>query len=134
MSAEPVILRPHHALCMAFFVGEGYSSDFSRHMGEVLDSLLQGGTVRLQCAVDSVCSACPENEGERCRKPALVAGYDQAVLTLCGLEEGNVLPFQELTALVQRRIIAPGLRESVCGGCQWNDLCRTVPSRWAGAR
>lgn len=131
MCAEPVRLRPHHGLCMAFFVGEGYSDAFSRHMGEVLAALLKGGGVRLCCAVDQVCAACPENEGGLCRKPEQVAGYDRAVLRLCGLREGAELPFADFTALVQRRIIAPGLREDICGGCQWNELCRSVPSRWA---
>ena len=42
MCAEPIRLRPHHGLCMAYFVGEGYSSGFSRHMGEVLAALLEG--------------------------------------------------------------------------------------------
>ena len=42
MCAEPVRLRPHHGLCMAYFAGEGYSPGFSRHMGEVLETLLAG--------------------------------------------------------------------------------------------
>lgn len=131
MCAEPVRLRPHHGLCMAYFAGEGYSPSFSRHMGEVLEALLAGGTVRLCCAVDEVCSACPENRDGLCRKPDQTARYDRAVLRLCGLREGMTLPFAAFTALVQARIIAPGLRESVCGGCRWDGLCRSVPSRWA---
>lgn len=129
---SPVPLRPHHGLCMAFFVGEGYSEGFSRHMGEVLSALCRGGRVRLECAADTVCAACPENRGGTCRKPDLVAGYDRAVLALCGLREGAVLPFDQFTALVQSRIIAPDRRGEICGGCQWDSLCRTVPSRWAG--
>jgi len=115
---------------MAFFVGEGYSDDFSRHMAQTLTALLEGGTVQLTCAVDAVCQYCPENQDGQCRKPGLVAGYDRAVLDRCGLEEGEVLPFAAFVGLVQERIIAPGLRESICGGCQWNALCRSVPSRW----
>lgn len=131
MCAEPAALRPHHGLCMAYFVGEGYSDAFSRHMGEVLAALLAGGTVRLHSGVDQVCGACPERRGALCRKPEQVARYDRLVLQLCGLREGAVLPFSAFTALVQERIIAPGLRESICGGCQWDRLCASVESRWA---
>ena len=133
MCAEPLPLRPHHGLCMAYFVGEGYSGAFSRHMGQVLEALLAGGRVSLTCGVDAVCAACPENLGGVCRKPAQVARYDQAVLRLCALREGAVLPFSDFTALVQRRIIAPGRRESICGGCRWSRLCASVKSRWAAA-
>lgn len=132
MYAEPVRLRPHHGLCMAYFVGEGYSDAFSRHMGEILSALLAGGVVRLCCAVDEVCAACPENTGGLCRKPEQVAGYDQSVLRLCGLREGTVLSFAAFTSLVQKRIIEPGLREQICGECRWSGLCRGVHSRWAG--
>ena len=131
MCAEPIRLRPHHGLCMAYFVGEGYSDGFSRHMGEVLSALLEGGLVRLRCGVDEVCAACPENQGGMCRKPEQVARYDRAVLQLCGLQEGAVLSFARFTALVQERISAAGRRDSICGCCQWNHLCSSVPSRWA---
>ena len=35
--AQPVLLRPHHGMCLAYFKGEGYSDGFSAHMKEVLD-------------------------------------------------------------------------------------------------
>ena len=37
--ARPVLLRPHHGMCLAYFKGEGYSDGFSAHMKEVLDEL-----------------------------------------------------------------------------------------------
>lgn len=132
MRDKIVTLRPHHGLCLAYFVGKGYSDGFARGMAEVLKALLNGGAVRLRCGVDDICAACPENSGGRCRTPAQVDRYDRAVLRLCGLREGAVLSFAAFTALVQARIIAPGRRESICGGCQWSELCRSVPSRWAG--
>ena len=61
-------LRAHHGLCMAYFVGEGYSSGFKKHMAEV-----------------------------------------------------------------QEKIIAKGLREEICGDCQWSSICAATPSRWAKA-
>ena len=118
-------------MCLAYFVGRGYSGRFSAHMGEVLSVLGPDTPVRLTVSCDRVCDACPNRRGGRCEKEELVAGYDRAVLDLCGLEEGQCLPFGLFAALVQGEVLAPGRRASVCGGCQWEDICRSQPSRWA---
>ncbi len=132
MCGEPVALRPHHGMCLAYFVGEGYSQGFSAHMAKVLADLLPDTPVRLTVGTDVICAQCPNNGSGICDKPELVAGYDKAVLTLCGLSEGDVLPFGKFTALVQRHILSPGLRGRICGGCQWDALCARGKSRWEG--
>lgn len=131
MSSEPLPLRPHHGMCMAYFVGHGYSDAFSAHMAALLEELTPETPVRLTTAADAVCGPCPHNSGGLCDKPDLVAAYDRSVLTLCGLGDGYILSFGGFTRLVQERILAPGLRPAICGGCQWNDICSTQPSRWA---
>lgn len=131
MSNNPLPLRPHHGMCMAFFIGHGYSGGFSAHMAQLLDSLDPDTPVRLTVAADAVCGPCPNNCAGTCNKPALVAGYDRAVLSACGLEEDAVLPFGQFTSLVQEHILTPGRREQICGGCQWNEICAAQPSRWA---
>lgn len=118
-------------MCMAYFVGHGYSDGFSRNMARLLaEELTQERPVRLRVAADPVCAACPRNAGGYCDKPELVAAYDRAVLELCGLTEGAELVFGAFTALVQAQILDRDLRRSICGGCQWNDLCRRTESRW----
>lgn len=90
MSGEPMALRPHHGMCMAYFVGFGYSDGFSRNMTRLLaEELTPDRPVRLTVDTDQVCAACPRSAGGRCDKPELVAGYDRAVLELCGLTEGG---------------------------------------------
>ena len=34
---EPLKLRAHHGMCLAFFEGKGYSSAFTENMGKVLE-------------------------------------------------------------------------------------------------
>ena len=131
MSNNPLLLRPHHGMCFAYFVGYGYSDGFSVHMGELLALLTPETQIRLTVDTDSVCSACPNNVGGVCEKPELVASYDRAVLSLCGLQDGQTLPFGRFTTLVQQRILTPGHRAAICGNCQWNDICSKQPSRWA---
>ena len=126
----PVSLRPHHGMCMAYFVGQGYSDSFSAHMGAVLAALGPDSPVRLTVGADAVCAACPRVRGGFCEKEAGVAAYDRAVLSLCRLEDGQTLPFGQFTALVQENILSPGCREAICGGCQWNGLCAGQISRW----
>ena len=115
---------------MAYFVGYGYSDGFSAHMAELLGELTADSPVRLTVGTDAVCGPCPNNAGGLCNKPELVAGYDRAVLELCGLEEGQVLSFGDFTRQVQARILASGLRSGICGSCQWNDICASHSSRW----
>ena len=113
-------------MCMAYFVGYGYSDGFSAHMAKLLEELTPATPIRLTMATDAVCGPCPNNQG----KPELVAVYDRSVLTLCGLGDGYILSFDCFTRLVQERILTPGLRSAICGGCQWNSICSAQPSRW----
>ena len=117
-------------MCMAYFAGYGYSDGFTAHMGALLASLTPETSVRLTVGTDCVCSACPNNQNGVCDKPELVAAYDNAVLSFCGLQEGERLSFGRFTELVQTHILSCGLRPSICGNCQWNDLCSTRQSRW----
>lgn len=72
-------LRAHHGLCMAYFVGEGYSSGFKKHMAEVLQAVQPETPVRLAAGVDEICSACPHNCGGVCES-STVDSHDHAVL------------------------------------------------------
>lgn len=117
-------------MCMAYFVGHGYSDSFSAHMAALLEELTPETPIRLTTATDAVCGPCPNNNGGLCSKPDLVAAYDRSVLSLCGLGEGYILSFGSFTRLVQERILAPGLRPAICGGCQWDSICSSQPSRW----
>lgn len=132
MSGSPLTLRPHHGMCLAYFVGRGYSDAFSEHTARLLEMLERAPDtpVHLTVRVDEVCFACPNNNGGLCEKPEQVAVYDRAVLTLCGLAEGATLPFGTFAALVQERVLSPGLRRTICGGCQWDAVCSAQPSRW----
>ena len=118
-------------MCLAYFIGEGYSGGFTAHMGRVLAALKPDTPVWLAASVDAVCAACPNNVGGMCHKPELVAGYDRSVLELCGLGEGYILSFGDFTALVQERVLDPGMRREICGDCQWDGICSVQPSRWS---
>ena len=116
-------LRPHHGMCLAFFVGKGYSGRFTAHLAELKRSLHAHSTVRLVEGTDEICTHCPNNLRGVCRTAEKVREYDRRVLALCGLEPGAELPWEALEQRISQRIIKPGLRRSVCKDCQWGSLC-----------
>ena len=124
-------IRPHHGMCLAFFIGNGYSGGFTAHMQEMLDLFMEGADVCLTVKTDEICSACPNNSQGICEAAEKVKRYDDAVLAECGLKEGQELAFLEFTEAVQKKIIQNGKRLEICGDCQWNRICLEQPSRWS---
>ena len=123
-------IRPHHGMCLAFFIGNGYSNGFTAHMQEMLELFGKGADVCLTVKTDEICSACPNNCEGICEAAEKVKRYDNAVLTECSLQEGQTLTFAQFTQAVQQKIIASGKRLEICGDCQWNRICQEQPSRW----
>lgn len=117
-------IRPHHALCLAFFRGKGYSEEFVENMIQVKAALEAGESVHLVAGKDAVCAACPNWQGETCETEEKVCRYDREVLKHCALEPGQILTYPALRETAREHILCPGLREAICGDCQWTELCR----------
>ena len=125
-----ISIRPHHGMCLAYFEGKGYSTGFTAHMQEMLEVFLQDRDVVPVLKTDEICNACPNNQDGVCETEEKVLRYDRAVLGAVGLSEGNRISFRSFTEKVQEKIIAEGLREIICGDCQWNEICSKKQSRW----
>ena len=123
--SEGMPLRPHHGMCFPFYEGKGYSADFTDHMGRVIRALSERPetSVRLTRSADAVCAHCPNNLGGICKSTEKVARYDAAVLDACGLKDGDALPYADFAAKVKERILDAGLRQSICGDCEWDAIC-----------
>ncbi|MGN0376150.1 MAG: DUF1284 domain-containing protein [Suilimivivens sp.] len=116
-------IRAHHGMCLAFFEGKGYSSEFVKHMGEIKESLAENPVITVVVQTDDICSFCPNNENGICTVEEKVAGYDSTVLSLCGLKPDALVNFKEFEKLVDEKILAAGRRREICGGCQWESIC-----------
>lgn len=114
MEKKRIPVRPHHGMCLAYFIGKGYSEGFSAHMEKMLHILEKDVPIRLVVSLDEICSACPnhqfltdeENSGETkeiCEAQEKVFRYDHGVLEACGLTEGEELNFLEFAQKVQKR-------------------------------
>lgn len=120
-------LRPHHALCMRFFTGHGYSAEFTANMRAVISALERGAEVRICTGPDAICARCPNMQAGRCTSDGKVARYDAAVMALCGLRAGDVTTLDELHAAVERGVLRNGRLGEVCGDCEWSALCQSSP-------
>ena len=116
-------IRPHHGMCIQFFCGEGYSAEFVSGMSGVISRLEMGAQIELTDGTDSICKFCPNNICGECTSYERVSRFDSAVLEFCGLYVGSVLDWREFSGIVCRKIIESGKMKSVCGDCQWADIC-----------
>ena len=121
---KPVKLRPHHALCVQFFEGKGYSAEFTESMCRVTERLAsEDPVIELTLSADVICSACPHNVGGVCESTAKVALYDAAVLKAVSAEKGSVMPWSRLSSSVHEKIIDCGRLSDICGDCVWAGIC-----------
>ncbi len=97
-------------------------------MAEVLDGLHPDTPVKLVAGQDCICKNCP-NQGTKCPNAAV---YDQRVLSLCGLQTGQILSWKQLQEAVACHVVQKGRLAAVCGGCEWAALCRTKAYRITG--
>lgn len=117
------LLRPHHGMCIAFFQGKGYSDEFTAHMSEMIQKF-QDASVCVSIQSDAICQKCPNNLDGKCKTDDKVISYDEKVLDLCGLTDGEIITYKDFCNTVYENIISAGKRENICGDCQWNEMCK----------
>lgn len=110
-------LRPHHALCIGFFEGKGYSREFTENMTGVIGLLYsENPEIEVTTDHDIICCCCPCTD---CHEKAL--SYDMKVMEICGLPDK--VRWEELRKSVREKIVNAGRLKEVCGGCQWFYIC-----------
>lgn len=117
-------IRPHHGLCLSFFEGRGYSSEFVKHMTQIKAEVSKNPTVLLHSRTDEICSACPHNKNGACESEEKVQRYDKEVLRLCSLDQKAEIEWKLFEQLLNENILGAGKREAICGDCQWNTICK----------
>ena len=143
-------IRPHHLLCIQNYIGYGYSEEFTAHMDEICEELKGDPKIVIHKGCDDVCTACPNNsinqhnsngaedpksadgtEGA-CTSLDKVDRMDGMVLDISGLGYGDVISWNEATALVRERIFGAGRFNEICRDCQWFETCSREESRRRG--
>ena len=127
MNEKPLALRPHHALCLHYFTGHGYSGEFVENMFHIKQLLGEKSNreVVFHCKTDIICAACPNNREGECGTPEKVARYDAKCAEACGFSCGVPISWAECEEQVRTKILqVPGEREKICGDCLWKTLCQ----------
>ena len=120
-------IRAHHGMCLFFFRGRGYSGEFVENMGKMKALLEENPQIRLMDGYDEICAACPNKLTETCAEKA--SRYDREVLRRCGLSADDTMPYLDFSEKVAAIILRPGVREEICGDCQWSHLCNREESQ-----
>ena len=121
---KKITLRAHHGMCLQYFEGKGYSSEFTEHMGKVLDSLTDDTEIKVITDADVICSRCPNLLNGKCSDYELVKHYDEEVLEKIKISPESVLTWNRFSSLIKSNILTTGKREDICGNCRWNSICR----------
>ena len=117
-------LRPHHALCIRFFEGKGYSEDFVRHMHGIIALLEQENpTVTLHDGCDCICEGCPKNTDGVCADNEKVRAIDKRAFDLLQYSAGDDVYWSDLYEKANEEIIGCGRLKEVCRDCQWLCIC-----------
>lgn len=119
-------IRAHHGMCFSFFRGKGYSGEFTENMEAMKEKLRDHAEVLLLQETDDVCAHCPNNHDGVCAFAGKVADYDAQVLMRCGILPHTQMSWEAFEKLVYEKILSAGKREEICGGCQWNELCKSL--------
>lgn len=117
-------LRGHHLICLQFYHGEGYNSDFIENLEEVLKTAERTG-VGIRGGVDDVCRRCPHMRDLKClyREGAdrEIKEMDERALVLLDASEGTVVEWGAIGGKIA--VIFPLWYESYCISCGWRRAC-----------
>jgi len=93
-------------------------------MAKTLDIMGSRDTdISMTVGTDIICQPCPHNICGVCETAEKVRRYDLAVLSFCGLSEGDTVKWSELKRLAREKIILCGKLSEVCGDCSWFGFC-----------
>lgn len=122
-----IFLRPHHALCSQFFIGHGYSKEFTENMTALMCILNeQNLKVKFVGCCDDICSCCPKNIEGRCINETKVQETDKFCISEYGFYIGEELLWDKIKAKVINRIISQKKLPYVCISCQWLSICQNT--------
>ena len=120
---SPIPLRAHHALCLQFFEGRGYSQSFVDHLQQTLDLFRAGHPIVLVEGCDHICQCCPCLKEGRCTTEEKVTRYDRQIAQLCGFRIGSVTDFEAITRSVSTHLLNTPLFSTLCPDCEWRAIC-----------
>lgn len=132
--------RPHHFLCTLGFEGKGYSEEFVRGYLKIASRLrnaADGDSVKIRVVKgsDSICTPCPNRQGQRCTSEEKISKLDQAHAALTGLGPGTEVTWGEAKQIIAEKVSVEDFHRA-CAPCSWRSLgvCEAALKRLKGMR
>lgn len=125
MKSYTLKLRPHHLLCLQKYTGHGYNETFTSQMNDVIHILQKDPDTKIELVKgrDLLCCACPNDHESICQSEEKVCFMDEKVIQICQMYYGETGPWSRLSKEAAG-IFLPGVFDTVCGACEWNQLCK----------
>ncbi len=115
-------LRPHHVMCNYCFMGSGYSSDFVDNFTQINHDIINNGAqFQIANKLDSICSACPNQNGVKCESQDKVEQLDIKHSQALDLKNDAILDWQMSVNKI-RDNITPEVFAEICHECEWYSL------------
>jgi len=118
-------LRGHHLICLHFFRGEGYNSEFIANLREILKRAETGEWIEIASGADDVCKICPYLKMNRCvyDKDAdkEIQEMDREAVELLELTVKDTVFWRN----IRKKLPAIFHRwsEEFCRACDWRQAC-----------
>lgn len=126
---KPLLLRPHHGMCLQFFTGKGYSGGFVKNMKKICAKLERdpSQTVVLCKGPDAICRACPHWVETGCRSDPKPTQYDTMCLSACGFREGEKISWEEFSGGIRETALkSSDSFARICSDCVWFSVCQQL--------
>ena len=123
MKANTLIkIRPHHVLCNYCFVGSGYSNEFVDNFAQINNDIVNNGSeFQIMGQLDSICMACPNQNGNKCNEQDKVTRLDNHHMQALGVQDGDVLDWDTSVQKIKAKI-TPEVFAHICHECEWYSL------------
>ncbi len=119
-------LRGHHLICLHFFKGEGYSSDFVANLQGLIDRAEEGEEIEVIDSADDVCRRCPHLRQTICcyqqDYEAQIREMDSAAFELLRIGINAKTEWGTIRAMLPR--ILEDWSQRYCFDCNWKLTCR----------
>jgi len=118
-------LRGHHLVCLHFFRGEGYSTEFIANLRKILKRAEIGEQIEAASEADDVCNICPYLKGQECfytkESDPEIQEMDREALMLLELSGRDTVLWLD----IRKKIPALFHRwsEEFCRACDWRRAC-----------
>jgi hypothetical protein len=126
-------LRGHHLICLQFYRGEGYSSEFVENLERVISRAREYGILVVEGA-DDVCNHCHYLINGKCtykdNAEEEIRYLDLLALALLELNSGRETTWEYIRKKLPE--IIEEWEEKACRNCDWRDVCE-VHNKGRGA-